>query len=84
MKPNNQACVALTTMPGSLEASSRSVLRYVLLLYGAEAQQEEQAPIVAQQDKTRAASVYLRPGWAGQWDQLVLSELRLNRPLLSS
>lgn len=47
MKSDNQSCVALTTMPGSLEASSHDALWCVLLLCGAEAQREEQPSIVA-------------------------------------
>lgn len=63
MKSDNQSCVALTTTPGS---SSHDVLWYVLVLCGAEAQQEEQPSIVAQQDKTKSGhgSPQVRLGWA--------------------
>ena len=47
-KTKSQPCVALTTVPGSLEASVHAALKYVILLHGAEAPREQQLPTAAQ------------------------------------
>lgn len=47
-KTKSQSCVALTTAPGSLEASVHAALQYVILLRGAEAPREQQLPTAAQ------------------------------------
>lgn len=78
-KPKSQPYVALPTVPGSLDASVHCFSYMELRPSERNPQARSAHSCTAGQNQSGHCSP--QSHWAGQWDRLVTSELRLTRPL---